>query len=235
MVDDSKWERYAALGGFAFVALVIASIAISGSNPKASDSAAKIYKEFKDHRDGLKNGAFVGALAALPILFWAGSLWARMRRAEGRQPRLALVAVLALVFAGASQTASGGINAAVALVLNNVTASQAKFFYVLSQTVSSGGSVGLATMVLAVSALAFRTRVFPKWVAWIGIVDAIAWLVATYAIATTSDGISSVGFVAFAIWAIWIIIISVIMFRDRTTVAPVPVMQSEAPSVASTG
>src|SRR5205085_6074918 len=108
--------------------LVIASIAISGSNPKASDSAAKIFKEFHDHRDGLKNGAFVGALAALPILFWAGSLWARMRRAEGGQPRLALIAVLALVFAGAAQTASGGINAAVALVLNNVTASQAKFF-----------------------------------------------------------------------------------------------------------
>jgi len=214
-----KWERYGALGGILFVVLVIASIAVAGSNPQASDSAAKILKSFQDHQDSIKVGAFLGALATVPILWWAGSLWARMRRAENGQPRLALIAVLALVFAGASQAGSGVINATVALVLKDVGASEAKFFFILSQGLGAASSVGLATLVLAVSALAFRTRVFPVWLAWVGVLDAILFLVGSYSIATTSSGIGGVGFASFILWAIWIIILSVIMFRAKEATA----------------
>jgi hypothetical protein len=210
-----KWERWGALGGILFVALVVASIAVSGSNPNASDSATKILKSFQDHKHGIEVSAFLGALAALPILWWAGSLWARMRRAERGQPRLALIAVLALVFAGASQAGSGVVTSAVALELHSISASGAKFFFVLSLGLGAASSVGLAVLVLAVSVLAFRTRVFPIWLAWIGVIDAILFLVASYSIATTSDAFSTIGFASFILWAIWILVISVIMFRAK--------------------
>ena len=220
MDDSTKWERYGALGGILFVVLVIASIIVSGSNPKASDSAAKIYKSFHDNKDGLKVGAFLGALAAIPILWWAGSLWARMRRAEGGQPRLALIAVLSLVFAGAAQAGSGVLSATVALELKDVSATDAKFFFILGQGLSAASAVGLAALLLAVSVLAFRIRVFPIWLAWIGVLDAIAFVVGSYSVATTSDAIGGVGFVSFIVLSIWIVIVSVIMFRanEPTTV-----------------
>ncbi len=208
-----KWERYGALGGILFVVLVIASIVIPGSTPKSSDSAAKIVKYFRDHQDGIEVAAFVGGLATLPILWWAGSLWARLRRAEGGQPRLALIAVLGLLFGGAGQLVSGAITATVALELNTVSASGAKFFFVLSMAAGSAGLVGLAVLVLATSMLVLRTRVFPVWLGWVGIVDAVAFLVASYAVASTSDAIAGVGFASFIIWAVWIIVLSVIMFR----------------------
>ena len=91
-----------------------------------------------------------------------------MRRAEGGQPRLALIAVLSLVFAGAAQAGSGVLSATVALELKDVSATDAKFFFILGQGLSAASAVGLAALLLAVSVLAFRTRVFPIWLAWIG-------------------------------------------------------------------
>ena len=217
-----KWERYGALGGILFVVVVIASIAVAGSTPKSSDSAAKILQSFQDHKDGIKVSAFLGGLAAVPILWWAGSLYARMRRAEGGAPRLALIAVLGLVLGGAAQAGMAAVDATVVLTIKTISPSGAKFFFVLGQGFSAAGSVGLAVLVLAVSVLAFRTRVFPIWLAWIGIVDAIAFLVASYSVATTSDAISALSFAAFIIWAIWIIATSVIMFRAKE---PAPAIQ----------
>jgi len=214
MNQPTKWERYGALGGILFVVLVIVSIAVTGSTPKASDSAAKILKSFQDHEDGIKVGAFIGGLAAVPLLWWAGSLYARMRRAEDGQTRVALIAVLGLVLGGAGQIGMSAIDATVVLTLKTVGANEAKFFFVLGQGFANAALIGLAVLTLAVSVLAFRTRVFPIWLAWVGIIDAILFIVASYAVATTDDAIAGIGFAAFIVWAIWIIVTSVIMFRS---------------------
>jgi hypothetical protein len=222
MDDSREWERYGALGGIVFVFLVLVSIAISGSLPKSSDSAEEILKYFRDNQDGIKVGAFLGTLAAVPILLWAGSLWARLRRAEGGQPRLALVAVLGLVLAGAAAAVQTAITATVALELKDVGAIEAKFFFVLSMSVGYAGIFGLAVLVLATSVLAFRTHAFPAWLGWIGVLDGIAFLVAGCGIATTSDGIATVGLGSFILWAIWIIATSAIMFQAEE---PAPTVQ----------
>ncbi len=228
MDESTKWERYSALGGILFVVLVIASIVVTGSTPKSSDSAAKILKSFQDHTDGIKVGAFIGGLAAVPILWWAGSLYARLRRVEGGQPRLALIAVLGLVLGGAGQIGMAAIDATVALTLKTVGANEARFFFVLGQGFAAAASMGLAVLTLAVSVLAFRTRVFPIWLAWIGIIDTIAFIVASYAVATTGDAIGAFGFAAFILWAIWIILTSVIMFRAKTVTEPAAVIAAAA-------
>jgi hypothetical protein len=136
-------------------------------------------------------------------LRWAGSLWARLRRAEGGQPRLALVAVLGLVLGGASSVAAQAISATVAIEQKDVGASGAKFFFVLAQALGSGITFGVAALVLATSVLVLRTKVFPVWLGWVGLLDG------------TSSTISAFGFASFIIWAIWIITTSVIMFRTN--------------------
>src|SRR5689334_20842200 len=121
MDDSLKGERYAALGGgVLFIVLVIASIVIPGSTPMSSDSPTKILNYFRDHKHEIEVAAFIGGLAAVPILWWAGSLWARLRRAEGGQPRLALVAVLGLLVGGAGQLVSSSVLSTVALRLDSV-------------------------------------------------------------------------------------------------------------------
>ncbi len=142
-----------------------------------------------------------------------------MRRAEGGQPRLALIAVLGLVFAGASQAGIAVIGATLAIQLKTVSAAEAKFFFVLSQGLNAASAIGLATMLLAVSVLVFRTRVFPVWLGWVGVVNAILFLVGSYSVATTSSAIGGFLFAGFVISTIWIVVLSVIMFRAKE---PVP-------------
>lgn len=222
-MDESKWERWGALGGVLFVVLVIASIVATGGNAKPSDSPSKILKYFSDNKDGIKVSAYLSVLASVPIIWWAGSLWARLHRVGDRHNRLAVIAVLGLLIAGVGNLTQNAVSAGVALDLRSVGASEAKFFYVLSGAFGAGGLVGIAVLVFAVSVAAFRLHAFPAWVGWLGIVDGVVMLVAAYSIATTSDAINTFGFVGFILWAVWIIATSVVMYRAAYTEnAPAP-------------
>jgi hypothetical protein len=216
-MDDTRWERYGALGGVVFVVLVVASILATGGNVMASDSASKILKYFSDHQDGIKVSAFLSVLASVPIIWWAGSLWARLNRVGDRHNRLAVIAVLGLLIAGVGNLTQTAVNAGVALERQSVGATTAKLFYVLSTTFGAGGLVGIAVLVVATSVAAFRLGAFPRWVGWLGLVDGIVLLVAAASIATTSDAISTLGFVGFGLWAVWMIATSVVMYRATYT------------------
>jgi hypothetical protein len=222
-MEDSKWERWGALGGVLFVILVIGSIVAMSGNAKPSDSPSKILKYFSDNKDGIKVSAFLSVIAAVPIIWWAGSLWARLHRVGDQHNRLAVIAVLGLLIGGVGNLTQNAVSAGVALDLRSVGATSAKFFYVLSGAFGAGGEVGIAVLVLAVSVAAFRLHAFPAWVGWLGVVDGVVMLVAAYSIATTSDSINTFGFVGFIIWAVWIIATSVVMYRaSYTEHAPVP-------------
>ena len=218
-MDDSRGERYGALGGIAFVVLVVASIIVTGGNATASDSASKILKYFNDHQDGIKVAAFLSVLASVPIIVWAGSLWARLHRAGDRHNRLALIAVLGLLIGGVGNLTQTAVNAGVALELHSVSANQAKVFFVMSQTFGAGGLVGLAVLVFAVAAATFRLGAFPRWIGWLGVLDGILFLVAAYSVATTSDAIGALGLAAFVLWAIWLIATSIVMYRVKDEIA----------------
>jgi hypothetical protein len=216
-----KWERYGALAGILAIILIVASVVVAGSPPKTSDSAEKILKYYRDNEGGLKASAFLGGLVTIPILWWAATLWATLRRADGGQPGLAVAAVLGLVFTGTLQGVSGAISATVALELKDVGPTEAKFFYLLSFGLGAAGAFGVAVLVLATSAVALRTKVFPGWLGGAGLVLGAALIVSGASIASTSDGLAALGLVAILLWALWVIILSVLMFRAKE---PAPVV-----------
>jgi hypothetical protein len=49
-MDESKWERYAALGGIWFVVLSVISAFLPGTPPKTDDSLVKIANYFATAR-----------------------------------------------------------------------------------------------------------------------------------------------------------------------------------------
>ena len=70
-MDDSKWERWGALGGILFVIMVLVSVFLPGSPPKTSDSAAKIVKFFADNGDEIRWAGYIGLLAHHPAVLVA--------------------------------------------------------------------------------------------------------------------------------------------------------------------
>jgi hypothetical protein len=214
-VEDSKWERWSALGGILFVVLILISAFMPGSPPKTSDSPAKIAKFVADNRDAIRWAAFVGALGTIALFWFLGAVWRILRRAEGGTPRLAVVAVAGAVFA-ASMAAVAAIilsTLGIAGVAGSGGASTTKFFYVLSTNIGVATALGIAVFLGAFCALILRTGVFPKVLGWFGALIALVAVVATASASSTDDTLFALTFVTFLGFSLWVVIISVLMLR----------------------
>src|SRR6478672_6749597 len=130
-MDESKWERYAALGGIWFVVLSVISAFLPGAPPSTDDSAEKIAKYFSDHAGAIQAAQLLAGLGIIGLLWWFGSLWRLMVTAEDGRPRMAVVALGGLAMGAALALASGAMTSTVAMQHVQVGAS-AKFFHIFS-------------------------------------------------------------------------------------------------------
>src|SRR5712691_6831447 len=100
-MNDTKWQKYALVGGPIFVVLAIVGAFLAGSPPAPDASTAKINSFLADHHRAIKTGGLLGLLAAIFIVWWFATLWRYMFDVEGRRPRLAIISLGGLVLAGA--------------------------------------------------------------------------------------------------------------------------------------
>ena len=221
-MEDSKWERWSALGGILFVVLIVVSAFMPGTPPKPSDSAAKIAKFFGDNGDAIRWAALVGAVGTIGLFWFLGGVWRVLRRAEGGDPRLTVVAVAGAIFA-AVMGAVGSITLSavgIAGVSGSGGASGTKFFFVLATNLGVGTAIGIAVFLGAFSAVILHTGVFPKVLGWFGALLALVAVAATASVSSTRDVFVVLGFVAFLGFGLWVLIISVMMLRGTGAEAP---------------
>jgi hypothetical protein len=214
-MDDSRWERWSALGGILFVVLILASAFVPGSPPKASDSAAKIAKFVTDKHDEIRWAAYLSGLAAVALLWFSGAVWRFLRRAEGGSPRLTVVSVLGAGFA----LVMGTIGAVVLGVLGIVGvagsggAAGARVLYLLSFNITGTIPFGVAVFVGAFSLVVIRSRVLPVALGWIGVLLAVVFVVGGGVVASTRDIFFNLQFGGFLVFSLWLIVVSFLMFR----------------------
>lgn len=221
-MNDSKWARYAAIGGVAFVVLNVIGAIIGGSPPATDDPAAKITEYFTDKGDALKAALWLGGLGSVALIWWFGSLWRRMSRAEGGAPRLAVVSLAGLVLGGAMFLSSASVNAAAALRLDDI-GDGTQFFYTLSVVLLSAAGFGLGIHLLATNGLAYRSKMLPMWLVALGALAGLAFLVSGV-IGSSTDGSAAmvVGLIGFVGWSVWILGVSACMWRWDPTLAGTP-------------
>jgi hypothetical protein len=215
-MDDSKWERYAALGGIWFVVLSVIGAFLPGAPPSPSDSVAKIAKYFSDHSGAIEVAALLGGLAIIGLFWWFGSVWRLMTDAEGGSPRMAVVALSGLALAAALALASGAISSTVALQHRDIGAG-AKFFYVLTAVLVAMAGFGLVVHIAAVTSLSYRAKIFAPWINIIGWIAALLFLIGTIGVASDANALVVIGLLAFLVWSLWIVVVSVNMWKRATT------------------
>ncbi len=168
-MDDAKWERAAGAGGILFVVMVLVSAFLPGSPPSTSDPARDIAKYFNDHGDAIRQAAFLGIIATLPIVWWAAAMYRMLERATGNA-RLGVMAMVGVAIATAAAGVSAIVYAVVAIVgvggSGGLTGT--KFFYVLGTNMNAMVAIGTALVVGSVSAGILRTGMMPKWIGWLG-------------------------------------------------------------------
>lgn len=219
-MGDVKWERYGALGGVVFVALDVV-VAVLGGEPPATDAGVReVATYFADKGPAIEAGLWLFGLASVALIWWSGSLWRRMVRAEGGAARLAVVSVVGLALAGALSLTSAAVSVAAELRIDEV-GDTLVIFHTLAVMLLAASGFGVATHLLATSALGARTKTLPTWVVIVGVVSALGFLASAVLNATaTSDASSAVGFVGFVLWCVWILGVSARMWSDLRVAVP---------------
>jgi len=213
-MDDSKWERWGALGGILFVILILVSAFLPGSPPATNDPTSDMVKFVADKGDELRYAGYLGALAVVPFFWFLASLWRRLRRDEGGTPRLTVMAVLGGAFS-AIFGALGGVMLAVLPIVgvNTLGAGGVRTFYILATCVGFVTLFGVGTLILAASVVFLRSRAMPIVVGWFGVLAAVVALVGGAASVSTRDAVFTIGFVAFLLATLWLLTVSILMLR----------------------
>ena len=217
-MEDERWERYAAVGGIVFVVLNVIGALLPGTPPAADDSAVKITKYFQDHTGAIEAAQIFLGVGVIGLLWWFGSLWRMMVRAEDGRPRMAVVALLGLAAAAGLVLMSGALTSATALRIDDV-GTGSRFYYLLSGVVISTAGFGIVAFLGAVCALNYRTKFMPQWTTYLGWLVAAGFLAASLGSASDSVAFFVLGFSSFLVWCVWIIGISVVMWRGEDRVA----------------
>jgi hypothetical protein len=149
------------------------------------------------------------------LLWWLGSLWRMMCRAEGERPRLAIVAAVALGMGGTMAMVSGVFTAETAIYIDSIDVG-AKLFFTLSIIALSGAGFFIVAFLSAVCALNYRTKMMPMWTSYVGWVAALGFLVSTLGMATDTNAIGLLGLLSFLVWCVWIVGVSAFMWRGTS-------------------
>jgi hypothetical protein len=207
-MDEAKFARYGLLAGIVFVVLVIVTSLIGGSPPMPADSDQEITRYFHDNKDALRIGAYLGGLAGLVFLWFLGSLFGRLRAAEGGAGRKAGVALT-----------GGVVLVGLALVANSLTAyaalhnEAASGFFRLSAIVFGFAGFAGAVFTSGVALVLWMHDVVPKWMGYAGEAIAVGFLLSAGAVGTENDTVAIIGLVVLVAWAIWLVALSLMLYR----------------------
>jgi hypothetical protein len=218
-MDDSKWERWGALGGILFVVLVLLSAFLPGSPPKTSDSTADMAKFIVDKGDEIRIAGYLGAIALVPFFWFLASLWRLLRRDEGGAPRLAVMAALGGAFSATVGALGGIVLALLPMVRTSLTPGLLRTLFILSTNIAFMALFGIATLVLSASVVFIRSRGVPVWLGYLGILAGLVALVGGGATVSTNDTLFTIGFIGFLLATLWILILSIVMLRHAPEAA----------------
>jgi hypothetical protein len=204
---NSRWSRFAPLLGVVFVVLFAVSTALSGSEPDAHASTAKVLSYYTSNVTRHNASYYLSGIAIVAGLLFYALLWEHLRLAE-RSPRLATAA-----FGGAVLFAGGGaIGVGSDLALTNapagITAATAQTLNLLGNYLSAAAiATGVVVLLASAGVAILHGRRLPVWIGWLAIV-----LAAVTLIPVPNLGVLPAG--------LWTLIVSLVLYlRPAITLA----------------
>ena len=218
------WERWLGVAGIVYVVLHFLFLTRGSTGPDASVRA--VQSAFTHSPTQEMQAGLLYQVSALVLLLFAVGIRGYLRRAEGEPNTLSAV-VLGAAFAAAVLAFVGSAMLFV-LEANVAKLGDANLTYSLLLiwwATFFGYTNMLGVMSLAASGLGLITRMFPRWISWLGIASGLALIggcLAFYpsgaAIEGPADSVAYIGEILFAVWSVASGI--VILRGDRTVPTP---------------
>lgn len=199
-MTTQHWERLGAASGIvAAILFGVSFIIFLGNDPSDLPDVlhAGDYAEFvREHQEALKVQVLLNSIAIVLFLWFLGSLWSRLRAAEGGPARVSAIA------------SAGGIAGAVAVLMGFVfeacaaiapTTIDVTTLYVMA-TMSIGlGAAAFTVFFLAVARVILETRALPVVIGALAIVAGIASALG-FVTVFADEGVFNAATGAFGFW-----------------------------------
>ncbi len=217
----SNWPRVGGIAGIIYVVLFVIGVVSQGDVPMYGSSGEEISRFFADSSSQYMTSDFIIGIAFLVFYFpFLACFITLLRIADGISrpwPLLALIGGILFPIAGFTASA---FNGALALQEGKVSPEIAQTLAAV--TFYSFASVPLfaGVMTLGAALVILETRIFPRWLAWLGLAIFVVGVVSSSApIANDPDGpLAALTFIVLPVIAIWVVGIAVSMIRMRAEV-----------------
>jgi hypothetical protein len=216
MWDDDKWHRYGLLAGVVFVVLQVISFFAPGAPPARDAAADEITKYFADHAGGIKAASVLFAIGLIFGAWWLGSLWRVIGRLEPSGPRLAFIAVVGFIMAGAIASTGQALFVTPALRPDSLGGTS-EFVWVAGFSAFSAVMAVVAVHMLALGALILWTGFLPAWTGYVAFVSAVTAAIATIGIGSEASVFVILQAIGFLVWLLWVLLASVLLYRSAAS------------------
>jgi hypothetical protein len=221
--EPQHGARWGPICGVLFVVLLVASFFVV-STPNTNKSPQYILNWYSSntHKTQLHVSTVIADIAVVFGLFWFGYLRNRFGRTDfGAQLSPTLLAG-AVIFAGGGLVFSG-TQLALADEPKKMLPATAQTLNFLTSDLGAGGLVvGVSVIMWAAGLIIYKTRILPRWLAWVSFVVGVVALA------------GPIGFFAFMATGIWILIVAFMMWRfEQKQASPVDAHESPSPVVSS--
>ena len=198
-----RWERWAPVSGIVYVVLFVAGFIVGGDEIGDSDAEIVAYYGDGGTRAGEIAAFFLVVVAALFFLWFASTLRDRLRSVEAEPKSLSSLAFGAGVASAALFVAALAVFQAVSFTIEfrdefQLDPNLARLLETAGILLFTGAVMFASVLVTATSVLAIRTAVLPKWLGWLGLLVAVALLLAIF-------------FFPFFVLLAWVLVVSVVL------------------------
>jgi hypothetical protein len=217
-MQRGRLERLAPLSGVLFFALIAAAIIVfPDETPSVDDSRAKVVKFWLEHDSEAVASSIVIALAAIPLVWFAGTLRAASRVAEEAEGRLsatafagAIILAAALVIGATMQFVIGdAADDLPPVAIQTLSAASSDFFFPFL--------VGIFLWLFATGLVILRHGLLHAVFGWLALLVAIV-------------AITPVGFVGFIAAPVWVLAASIALYRRWNARPTTPATSPESPA-----
>jgi len=218
-MSERGWERVTAFAGIFTMVLLLAEL-LTWGNPEFTDSVARIKSIFVANQRMSFVSLELAVWALVPLIVFAAGLrtvLSRNQRDEGVLP--AVFFGSALIFASA-QIPFAGISGAMTLGVAHASDSEITLLQAALTSLDAFRFMPFGMMVVAGSLAMLVSQLFPRWLAWLGLVAGalltFGGIVGASAQGATGSfhdiGGAFTGVPVLGFW-IWMIATSIVLFR----------------------
>ena len=200
-------EWWAPLTGVAFVVVLIVGAIIGGEPPDADSPVRDIIDHYTDNKTSIEVASFVGAAAAVLLVFFGGYLRSVLSAAEGPGGMLSALTLVGTAVVAVGLAIDITIGIALAQAADDIEPAAVQALQALWDNDFVPLALGALLFLISTGLSIVRHGALPKWLGWVALVLAVI-------------GFTPIGFVAFLGAGLWIAVVSVMLaLRARRATA----------------